>query len=207
MDIWFLGWTAHQMEPGLNPHPELNFHTMRINPLILLACLCTPVWADAPAPATTAAPAAASKTLELGSIEAKGLRATVEVLEDVKLAIKRPFDNDPAHYDDMVCLIKDNDGFRAQGAILECGSQGWFAMQREIHARDMSVTEQTDLTSTPTLGHPWHVERLLNHDQLGALRTVLGLLPEPGRGDVQVVDDLHGEKAPAASTAQGANRH
>ncbi|HEY3646111.1 MAG TPA: hypothetical protein VGM16_12300 [Gammaproteobacteria bacterium] len=120
----------------------------------------------------------------------------VQVLEEMKLAIKRPFDNDPAHYDDMVCFIKDNSGYRAQGAILECGSQGWFAMQRGIHARDMNVTEQTDLTTSPNLGHPWHVERLLDHRQLAALRKVLGLLPEHGKGDVQVVED-----APAPAPA------
>lgn len=178
---------------------------MRISPLLLLACFGAPAWADAPAAAPSAATSVS--TLELGNIEAKSLRATVEVLEDMKLAIKRPFDNDPAHYDDMVCLIKDNDGFRAQGGVLECGTQGWFNMRRTIYHRDMVITGDPDLVSTTVLGHPWHVERLLNHDQLAALRNVLGLLPAPGKGDVQVVNDLHGEKAPAASTSQNANGH
>ncbi len=174
---------------------------MRTTALCMLAgtALCI-ASAQAAAPVTPA-PAAVTGTLQLGDVEVKSLRATVELLEEMKTAIKRPFDNDPAHYDDMVCLLKDNDGFRAQGMVLECGTQGWFGMQREIHNRDMSVTEDASLTTTPALGHPWHVERLLDHEQLAALRKMLGVLPETGKGDVQVVDDLHGTPAPSAATA------
>lgn len=155
---------------------------------IILLALALVLSGTARADASTTAPAATGK-LELGGIDVKGIRATVELLEDMKLAIKRPFDNDPAHYDDMVCLIKENDGFRAQGAVLECGTQGWFNMQRTVSERDMTLSAHPDLVATTTLGHPWHVERLLNHQQLAALRQVLGVLPAPGKGDVEVVTD------------------
>jgi hypothetical protein len=114
----------------------------------------------------------------------------VEVLQQMKTAIDAPFDNDPKHYDDMVCRITDNDGFRAEGAILECGTQGWFGMYRNKQ-HQASNPLATDLPGTPTasLGHPWHIERLLNHEQLAALRTVLDKLPLPGKGEVQIVDD------------------
>jgi hypothetical protein len=158
----------------------------RVSLILLLLAL---PWVRADADAPTPAPAAATGKLELGSIDVRGIKATVELLEDMKLAIKRPFDNAPAHYDDMVCLIKDNDGFRAQGAVLECGTQGWFSMQRAIYHRDMTLNGHPDLATTANLGHPWHVERLLNHEQLAALRQVLGMLPAPGKGDVEVVTD------------------
>ncbi|HEY3858227.1 MAG TPA: hypothetical protein VGM47_01295 [Gammaproteobacteria bacterium] len=164
--------------------------------VILIATLCLgSAWAEAPqAPAASGrspAPAAASAT-HLGEIHVQGLRSMVEVLQQMKTAIDAPFDNDPKHYDDMVCRITDNDGFRAQGAILECGTQGWFGMYRyQQHGASNPIS--TDLTSTPTtsLGHPWHIERLLNHEQLAALRTVLGKLPLPGKGEVQIVDDAN----------------
>jgi hypothetical protein len=170
----------------------------------LLSLMLTLPYAAASADSPTLPPPAVTGTVQLGDVEVKSLRATVELLEEMKTAIRRPFDDSPAHYDDMVCLLKDNSGFRAQGMVLECGTQGWFGMQREIHNRDMSVTADPSLTTTPNLGHPWHVERLLDHEQLAALRKVLGVLPEPGKGDVQVVDDLHGTAAPSTATAQPA---
>jgi hypothetical protein len=160
-------------------------------------------WADAPSvpaaaslavPANIAAPAAAS-TAQLGKVEVTGTKPLVQVLQQMKTAIDAPYSNDPKHYDDMVCRIEENSGFRAQGAVLDCGTQGWFNMQRSIYNRDMAPAEDVNSTTTTTLGHPWHIVRLLNHEQLAALRAVLAKLPPPGKGDVQVIDD---QKTPPA---------
>ena len=97
----------------------------------------------------------------------------------------------------MVCRIMDNDGFRAQGAVLDCGTQGYYGMRREILHRDMDPTEDVDSTNTPTRGHPWHIVRLLNHEQLAALRKVLGKLPPPGKGEVEILDDTTPPPPPA----------
>lgn len=178
---------------------------MILRSIILATALCPALaLADAPvtapASATTAAPAAES-TAQLGEVEVRSIKPLVEILEQMKTAIDAPYDNNPKHYDNMVCHLRESEGYRAQGMILDCGTQGWYAMQRNIRERDMNVVEDTSLSTTPNLGHPWHIERLLNHEQLAALRKVLGKLPEPGKGDVQIVLD---DSAPAASTAPAA---
>lgn len=169
--------------------------------LIAISLLSFPMLAIAgvPAAATARAPAASS-TARLGQIDVKSIRPLVEVLEQMKTAITTPYDNDPKHYDNLVCRLRDPIDGRATGKILDCGTQGWYAMQRNIRARDMNVVEDTSLTTTSTLGHPWHIERLLNFKQLAALREVLGKLPPPGKGDVEVQleDD---QPAPPAATA------
>ena len=164
---------------------------MRILIAILATLFFSAAWADpavAPAAATTPTPVAAS-TAQLGQVDVTGMKPMVEVLQQMKTAINAPFSNDPKHYDDMVCRIEDNSGFRAQGALLDCGTQGWFNMQHSIIHRDMDATADPRLATTPTLGHPWHIQRLLNHEQLAALRAVLAKLPLPDKGDVQIVDD------------------
>jgi hypothetical protein len=166
----------------------------------LLALLfSTPVLAFAAVPAVSTPPAAATTT-QLGQVEVNSIKPLVETLEQMKVAMTTPLDNDPKHYDVMVCRLKTSIDSRAGGRILECGTQGWFNMQRSIYAREMNVVVDPSMTGTPTLGHPWHSERLLNFKQLQALRAVLGKLPEPGKGDVEVVLD-ETQPAPAAGTA------
>jgi hypothetical protein len=165
-----------------------------------LAALCTAIclssaWADAPAipasapVAVSKAAAATSDTAQLGEIHVQGLRPVVEVLQQMKTAIGAPFSNDPKHYDDLVCRFDDNSGYTAQGAWLECGTQGWFGMQRIRQTQAMNPLDMVSNKPTATLGHPWHILRLLNHEQLAALRSVLAKLPLPGKGEVQIVDD------------------
>lgn len=170
--------------------------------ILLALLLSTPVLALAAVPAAnTAAPApAAGTTTQLGKVEVNSIKPLVETLEQMKVAMTTPFDNDPKHYDVMVCRLKTAIDTRASGRILECGTQGWFNMQRSIYAREMNVVTDPSMTGTPTLGHPWHSERLLNFKQLQALRAVLGKLPQPGKGDVEVVLD-DAQPAPAAGTA------
>lgn len=163
---------------------------------LFAAALCLPVLALADASAPVAAPAATtmgvpvgSTTAQLGKVEVTGTKPLVEILQQMKTAINAPYSNDPKHYDDMVCRIEENGGYRAQGALLDCGTQGYYSMRRGILHRDMDPTEDVDSTTTTTLGHPWHIVRLLNQDQLAALRKVLGKLPEPGKGEVEILDD------------------
>jgi hypothetical protein len=149
---------------------------MRIPTLFALALLLPTVApADAsviPAPATRAAPAAAS-TAQPGKAEVEGLKPLAEELRAMKTAINTPFSNDPKDYDDMVCRLQEKSSSRAKATLLDCGSQGWYGMQRTIHSRDMSPTEDISLTTTPTLGHPWHIVRQLNPQQVAALRQML----------------------------------
>jgi hypothetical protein len=163
-----------------------------------LTCLCmSGAWAaDAIAP--TAAPPAASAT-ELGKVEVQGHKPRLESLQQMKAAIDTPFSNDPKHYDDMVCRLEDNLSSHVQGMVLDCGTQGWFGMRRSIYRRDMMMTPNPDLSSTPPLGHPWHILRALNPEQVTALRKMLGTLPPPEKGDLEVEGD--GTPAPAAGTA------
>src|ERR1700743_750372 len=119
---------------------------------LLLAALCLPALAladappasTAPAATTTAAPAV-STTAQLGKVDVTGPRPLVEVLQQMKTAIDAPYNNDPKHYDDMVCRIVDNDGFRAQGAVLDCGTQGYYALRRARLPRDMDPGEDVSL--------------------------------------------------------------
>ena len=153
---------------------------MRILISILAALSMSGAWADTSAPLSTPVPAHASKHLDkmpLGQIEVTGMGPLVEALREVKVAVKRPFDNDPAHYDDMVCRLEENSGFRAQGTLLDCGTQGWFSMRRNEHGLG-------DTQAVSTLGHPWHTLRALDSHQMAALRELLKELPAPDQGHV-----------------------
>src|SRR5579859_7839010 len=105
--------------------------------LALAILTAAPVWAlEGPAPGAAAgtAPAASQtgngKSVHLGKIEVTGVKPLVEFLQEIKVAVKRPFDNDPAHFDDMVCRLGDDQLGSHMSSTLECGTQGWFSMRR-----------------------------------------------------------------------------
>jgi hypothetical protein len=151
----------------------------------LIACLTTlflsTVWADGPAPAPPSSAPAAGSTAQLGKIDVKGLKVLVETLREVKVAVKRPFGNDPAHFDDMVCRLGDDEGSHIS-MVLECGTQGWFSMRRDQYLFGGGY-------AVVTLGHPWHMIRPLTPRQMKTLRDLLREIPAPGKGDVKVLDD------------------
>jgi len=168
----------------------------------LLALLVTaPAWGlEGPTPVTGTVPAAiqpgTGKSVHLGKIELTGVRPLVQTLQEIKVAVKRPFDNDPAHRDDMVCRLGDDELGSHLTMTLECGTQGWFSMQRSAYG--YGGVMQSDAVAVSALGHPWHVVRPLNTKQLQALRTVLKGLPPPGQGDVQLIqDDRHAPLEPS----------
>jgi hypothetical protein len=169
---------------------------MRALTAILTVLCMSGAWADAPAAASTPPPAGASRHLDkmpLGKIEVTGMKPLVETLREVKVAVKRPFDNDPAHFDDMVCRFDDHGLGTHTGMLLECGTQGWFSMQRNAYSYGGAM--QGSEPAVSSLGHPWHTVRALDPHQMAALRELLKELPPPGQGDVQIVDE-----APAPST-------
>ena len=171
---------------------------MRMSMFVLALACATCAWADTPeTPPSTATAGAATHTAlnstKLGKIQVKGLMPMVEVLQQMKVAIDAPFSDDPKHYDDMVCRFADNEGFRAQGKLLDCGTQGWFGMRRGAYHQNMGM--DPDTSATPNLGHPWHIVRMLDQEQLAALRAVLAKLPEPGKGGVKIIGD---DTAPSA---------
>ncbi|HEY3858226.1 MAG TPA: hypothetical protein VGM47_01290 [Gammaproteobacteria bacterium] len=160
---------------------------MRTLTALLATLFLSTAWADGPAPtAPSPAPAAAS-TAKLGKVEVTGMKPLVETLREVKVAVKRPFDNNPAHFDDMVCRLETGaDTDSRAGAVLECGTQGWYGMRRNEY---LFGNFGHGAVAVSTLGHPWHVVRALNMKQVTALRTLLKEVPAPGEGDVQVIDD------------------
>lgn len=169
--------------------------TMRALYLIPALLVATPAWAlDAVAPAmapptaTAATPyAGKSRNVRLGKIQVSGMKTLVETLQEIKVAVKRPFDNDPAHFDEMVCRLDDRQMDTHIGAVLECGTQGWFRMRRDEFQYGGAMSDGA--VSASALGHPWHTERALNPQQASALRSLLKGLPAPGAGKVQLVVD------------------
>src|SRR5579859_5808489 len=98
---------------------------MRILAALLTVLCMSTAWADAPALATVRALAPASPKhldkIQLGKIEVEGMKPLVEALQEIKVAVKRPFDNDPAHFDDMVCRLGDDQLGSHMSSTLECG--------------------------------------------------------------------------------------
>lgn len=174
---------------------------MKIRTLILaIACTAAvPAWAlEGPAAAATGmapafttpalTPLTKSKDVHLGKVEVTGLQPLAAVLQEVKVAVKRPFDNDPAHFDDMVCRLGDNALGSHITRTLECGTQGWFAMRRNSFMFGNFMVKGAAV-AVSTLGHPWHTMRELNPRQIAVLRELLRELPPPGQGLVEVVDE------------------
>lgn len=155
-------------------------------------------------------------TTKLNDIQVKGIRKLVRTLQEVKVALKRPFDNNPKYVDDMVC--------RLDGGIhgyLECGTQGWFRMRRNATQLTLMSCGWTwggaggecDLATVPTLGHPWHSIRLLNGAQRMHLRAMIKKLPDPnsaktiivqmdaGQSDIRPVSTSRKQKPDNANTS------
>jgi hypothetical protein len=172
---------------------------MRSLSLVLLSLIAAPAWAlEGPVPsASTATTSVATtpvafqpgkgKSVHLGKIEVPGIKAQVETLQEVKLAVKRPFDDDPAHFDDMVCRLGGDELGSHTSRTLECGTQGWFGMRRNAYGYGGAM--ENDAVAVSTLGHPWHVVRYLKSGEEKVIRDLLRELPAPGKGEVKVIDD------------------
>ena len=166
-------------------------------------------WLAAAAQSTTSVPAAGMQaqvqpgakpvTMELGKVNVKAMRELVKTMQQVKVALKRPYDNNPKHVDDMVCLLHPV-SFRHNQEVLECGNQGWFSSRRDITQRALAGasgdwqraanadSEVANDGPSTEHGHPWHAIRALTGTQLMYFRQVLNALPAPGQGVVTVFD-------------------
>lgn len=146
---------------------------------------------------THAQPGAKPVTMELGRVNVKAMRELVKTMQQVKVALKRPFDNDPKHVDYMVCRLHPV-SFRHNQEVLECGNEGWFSSRRDITQRAVAGgnwqraanadSEVGNDGPSQEYGHPWHAIRALTGTQLMYFRQVLNALPAPGQGKVTIFD-------------------
>ena len=169
------------------------------------ALLLASPWLAAAAQSTTPATAASTQaqaraqpvTMELGKVNVKAIRELVKTMQQVKVALKRPFDNNPKHVDEMVCRLHPV-SFRHNQQVLECGSQGWFSSRRDITQRALvggdwqraanADSEVANDGPSQEYGHPWHAIHALTGTQLMYFRQVLNALPAPGQGVVTIYD-------------------
>ncbi|MDE1888123.1 MAG: hypothetical protein KGI32_08305 [Gammaproteobacteria bacterium] len=189
-----------------------GFSTLLVASVLLAASPC--LLASPPPNATTTAPAPGTGShaqaqpgekpaaVELGKVNVTAMRRMIETLQQVKIALKRPFDHDPKHVDNMVCRLYP--GVVNVKPILECGNQGWFARRRDQtqgalaggwrNAGDAGMQQALDANSSATnspsseYGHQWHTVRAINRRQIIYFRQILNALPAPGKGEVIVVD-------------------
>ncbi|MDE2071113.1 MAG: hypothetical protein KGJ04_07630 [Gammaproteobacteria bacterium] len=163
-----------------------------------------PLLQAAPAPGeSTAAPSAGTQappqssvkptSIELGKVNVKAMRELIRSLEVVKVALKQPFSNDPAQANTVVCRIIQSHGqLRVEermGAVLECGTNSWF-MWRKDACRNVGLAQCASGSFGLAFKRQgaWHSLRPLNLRQVMYMRQLLKALPEPGKGDVVVLD-------------------
>jgi hypothetical protein len=166
---------------------------------LILAAALIPVCEAAPLNTTTA-PAAttqrAADSVHLGNVKVTGARQLVQTLQQIKVALNKPVSFDHKHVDDMVCMLHaghQDSIFNRTSAVLECGSAGWFVMRLNAQRGAMDEryygSDPESRAAITTLGHPWHIERVLSYRQLAALRKLLKKLPAPGKGQVKIVGE------------------
>lgn len=172
-------------------------------------------WASGLTPAATrAAPVAASTTgipaHKLGKVEVKGtaaIKAEVRALQTIKVALKKPFSDDPAKAGATVCrIIHRSRGVHVaerMGAILECGSNSWFTWRRSNCQNEGIAACAAQLpTSTYKRKGAWHKERAISLTQVMQLRKLVATLPPPDSTRTIIVTGYHAPatRAPSATS-------
>lgn len=161
--------------------------SLRVIALLLLLAVALPLAAQN---TPTAAPAASSTTqptvTNLSKIQVTGIKQLVRTLQTVKVALNQPFSTSPDKADVVVCRITHDHGDLStearMGAILECGTNSWFAARREAYHQSGNTTDAVaNATNTSVYEHKgaWHSMRALSLQQVKALRTLLNKLPTP----------------------------
>jgi hypothetical protein len=195
---------------------------------ILTACvlgLACGMPARAGNPSTNAASATTAKnpsgastektqTANLGKINVTALRELVKTLQVVKVALKQPLSSDPAQANTVVCRIITGHGHlhveERMGAVLKCFSNSWYFWQQDA-CHNAGIAQCASGLEGSAYKRPgaWVSDRTLNFQQLMHFRQLLKDLPEPGEGEVVVVDakgkTLVTIKAGDQSKADGTN--
>jgi hypothetical protein len=135
-----------------------------------------------PGASTTAKPASTN----LGKVQVTGIKQLVRTLQTVKAALNQPFSSSPDQANVVVCRIIHSHGelhvATRMGAILECGTNGWFTSRRDAyHQRGNTADAVADAPDTPVYARKgaWHSVRVLSLQQVQALRSLLNKLPPP----------------------------
>lgn len=175
----------------------------RLLPAAILLFAAPLLRAARPPAASTAAPAAGTHAqvqrgatpanIELGKVNVKAMRELIRSLEVVKVALKQPFSSDPAQANTVVCRIIQSHGHlqveERMGAVLECGTNSWF-MWRKDACRNVGLAQCASGSYGLAFKRQgaWHSMRALNLRQVMYMRKLLKSLPEPGKGNVVVLD-------------------
>jgi hypothetical protein len=145
---------------------------------IALAALVTSLALQLPAHAGDPAPAD-EPVLQLGVVSVKGQRDVMNTLRSIKLALKTPYSDDPAHADDLVCRIEKQLGEAKE--YLDCGinrdlSQRRDSTQTTIFSGTLGVPNGTDLLRSFVAKQPQHHLRVPVNG--GNLQKVLEQIPD-----------------------------
>ena len=95
-----------------------------IVPVLVLLLSATPVAVRA-----DDAPASSQPTIELGTVEVQGSEKIVAALQAIKVALKTPFSDDPAHANDPVCRIVKQLGEARE--YLDCATNRDYSRRRD----------------------------------------------------------------------------
>ena len=85
-------------------------------------------------------------TIHLGKVEVKGQKQIIEVLQTIKVALKRPYSDDPKLANVVVCRIKNDIGSHAN-QLLMCATNHTLSKRRDITRTALQVAR-----SGPTAG-------------------------------------------------------
>ncbi len=157
--------------------------------LFLATLLSAAAYADGPVPTS-------QPVLQLGVVSVTGQHDVISVLRSIKLALKTPYSDDPAHADDMVCRIEKQLGEAKE--YLDCGinrdlSKRRDSTQMSIMSGTLGVPPHTDLFQSFVTAQPQHHLRVPVNG--GNLQAVLQQIP-----DAQTVVAASTTVAPAAAT-------
>lgn len=133
---------------------------------------------------------------DLGTINVTATRELIKTKQVVKIALNQPFSNSSDKAIEVVCRIITGHGHldvqERMGAVLEGGTNSWFTWPRATCTNGGLAACTTGVPGTAAYKRKvaWHSMRVLNLQQLMALRMLLMELPAPGQGDVEVVDKV-----------------
>jgi hypothetical protein len=158
--------------------------------IFLATLLSAAAYADGPA--STDQP-----VLQLGVVSVTGQHDVISVLRSIKLALKTPYSDDPAHADDMVCRIEKQLGEAKE--YLDCGINRDLTRRRDttqmsILSGSLGLPPGSDLLRSFITAQPQHHLRVPVNG--GNLQAVLQQIP-----DAQTVVAASTSIAPAAATA------